>query len=170
MSLTSLNSINNCLLKLDRVNGSLEFHRKIVASDFRSRFSLVTSELFRIGHAQSGKTNRTGRKITFALFAFEVQIFQLLRNFLTAKPIRFVSGVTWTFHEDQKIFTKCRPTALSGLREDRPQYILKTRINDLQTNFRLRQFFAGTLRKWRLIFLLRYSSLTKNSVSDRRKV
>ena len=28
-------------------------------------------------------------KISFALFAFEVQIFQLLRNFLAAKPIRF---------------------------------------------------------------------------------
>ena len=27
-------------------------------------------------------------KISFALFAFEVQIFQLLRNFLSAKPIR----------------------------------------------------------------------------------
>ena len=28
--------------------------------------------------------------ISFALFAFEVQIFQLLRNFLTAKPIRLL--------------------------------------------------------------------------------
>ena len=59
--------------------------------DFHSRFSLVASEIFRMGHAQSGETNRTGRKISFALFAFEVQIFQLPRNFLTAKPIRLLS-------------------------------------------------------------------------------
>ena len=42
-----------------------------------------------------------------------------------------------------------RPTALSGLREDRSQYILKTRINELQISSRFRQFFAGILRKWR---------------------
>ena len=35
-----------------------------------------------------------------------------------------------------------RPKALSGLREYRPQYILKTRITKLQTGFRLRQVFA----------------------------
>ena len=62
------------------------------------------------------------------------------------------------------------PTALSGLREDRPQYALKTRIIELQTSFRFWQFFTGTLRKWRLIFLQRYFSLTKNSISDSRKV
>ena len=55
--------------------------------DFHSRFSLVASENFRMRHAQSGETNRTDAKMSFALFAFEVEIFQLLRNFLTAKPI-----------------------------------------------------------------------------------
>ena len=33
--------------------------------DFRSRFSLVASEIFRMGHAQSGETNRIGRKNIF---------------------------------------------------------------------------------------------------------
>ena len=33
--------------------------------DFHLRFSLVDSEIFRIGHAQSGETNRTGRKNIF---------------------------------------------------------------------------------------------------------
>ena len=56
-------------------------------------------------------------------------------------------------------------TALSDLSKDRPQYILKARIIELQTSFRLRQFFAGTLRKWRLIFLPRYFSLAKNSAA-----
>ena len=62
-----------------------------VKPDFHSRFSLVASEIFRMGHARSVEMNRTGRKVSFALFAFEVQIFQLLRNFLTAKPIRLLS-------------------------------------------------------------------------------
>ena len=48
--------------------------------------------------------NRT--KKSFALFAFEVQIFQLMRNFLTSKPIRLLSWVTWTFNEDHKNFHK----------------------------------------------------------------
>ena len=81
----------------------------LLKPDFHSRFSLVTSEIFRMGHAQSDETNRTGRKISFALFASEVQIFQLLRNFLTAKPISLLSWVTWTFHENRKIFTKWSP-------------------------------------------------------------
>ena len=72
------------------------------------------------------------------------------------------------FTRIKKFSQNGHPTALSGLREDRPQYILKTRIIDCQT-FRLRQYFARTLRKWRLIFLSRYFSLTKNSVSDRAK-
>ena len=62
--------------------------------DFHSRFSLDASEIFRMGHAQSGETNRTGRKISFARFTFEVQLFQLLRNFFTATPIRLLSLVT----------------------------------------------------------------------------
>ena len=105
-------------------------------------------------------------KISSALFAFEVQIFQLLRNFLTAKPIRLL-GSRVHFSRIKNFSQNGRPTALPGLREYRPQYILKTRITELQTSFCLRQFFDGTLRKWKLIFLLRYFSLTKNSVSDR---
>ena len=80
------------------------------------------------------------------------------------------------FTRIKKFSQNGRPTALSGLREDRTQYILKTRITELHISFRLRQFFTGTLRKWRLIILLRYFSLTKryfsltkNSVSDRRR-
>ena len=142
-----------------------------VKPDFHSRFSLVASESFRIGHAQSGvKRIEQDEKISFALFAFKVQIFQLLRNFLTAKPIRLLSGATWTFTKIKKFSPNGRLTALSGLREDRPQYILKTRIIQLQIRFRLRHFFAGNLRKWRLIFLSRYFSLTTNRVSNRRRV
>ena len=122
-----------------------------------------------MGHAQSGETNRTGRKISFALFAFEVQIFlNFCEIFLQRNQLEFFLESRGHFTRIEKFSQNGRPTALSGLREDRPQYILKTRIIERQT-FRLRQFFAGTLRKWRLIFLPRYFSLTKNSVSYRRK-
>ena len=36
-----------------------------IKPDFHSRFSLVASEIFRMGHAQGGETNRTGRKNIF---------------------------------------------------------------------------------------------------------
>ena len=80
----------------------------LLKPDFHSRFSLVASEMFCMGHAQSGETNRTGRKNVFSS-ALEVQIFQLLQNYLTAKPIRLLSWITWTFYDDDKFFTKWPP-------------------------------------------------------------
>ena len=62
-----------------------------VKPDFHSHLSLAANEIFRTGHAQIGETKRNGRQISFALFTFEVQIFQLLRNFCAAKPIRLLS-------------------------------------------------------------------------------
>ena len=38
----------------------------LLKPDFHSRFSLVASEMFCMGHAQSGETNRTGRKNVFS--------------------------------------------------------------------------------------------------------
>ena len=134
-------------------------------------------------YAQSGETNRTGRKNIFRSVHFEVQIFQLLRNFLTAKPIKLLSWVTWTFHEDQKIFKKWPPTALSGQKEDRPcthNILLKKELLSFGLVFACDSFSLAyavdpivqskTVRKWRLIFLPRYFSLTKNSFSDKRRV
>ena len=62
-----------------------------VKADFHSHISLVDSEIFRIGHAQIVKPIKSDGKISFTLFIYEVQIFQLLRNSLAAKPIRFLS-------------------------------------------------------------------------------
>ena len=70
----------------------LHSHRATaVKPDFHSPLSPVVNEIFHIGHAQIGETNRIGRKISFVLFTFKVQIFQFLRNFLAAKPIGFLS-------------------------------------------------------------------------------
>ena len=79
-------------------------------------------------------------KMSFALFAFEVEIFQLLWNFLTAKPIRLLSWVTWTLHEYQNIFTKWLPHTFMRPKSDRPQYILKTRTSE--------QFSFATAFHW----------------------
>ena len=54
-----------------------------------------------MGHAQCSETNRMGQKISFAQFAFEFQIFPILRDFVAAKPIRLIPKVTWTFDSDQ---------------------------------------------------------------------
>ena len=107
-------------------------------------------------------------KISFALFALKFKYFNFC-EILTAKPIRLSPWDTWTFHEDQEFLQNGRPTALSGLREERLQYILKT-IIELETSLSLRQFFAAALKKWRLTFIPRYFSPTKNSVSDNRNV
>ena len=98
--------------------------------------SLISTHAFRLSPAKffawdmRRVVKRIEQEISFARFAFEVQIFQLLRNFLTAKPIRLLSLATWTFHQDQNFSQKGRLATLSSLREDRPQYILKTRILD----------------------------------------
>ena len=57
-----------------------------VKLDFHSRFSLVAREMRRVV-----KRIEQDEKTSFALFAFEVQIFQLLRNILTVKTIRLLS-------------------------------------------------------------------------------
>ena len=51
--------------------------------------------LFRLGHAQSDKTNGTGQKKSFALFPFHVQIFLVLRNFFCSEinQASFVSHI-----------------------------------------------------------------------------
>ena len=95
------------------------------------------------------------------------QYFNLCEIFLQRNQSDFFFESRGHFTRFEKFSQNGRPTALSGPREDRPQYILKTRIIERQT-FRLRQCFDETLRKWRLIFLLSYFSPTKNSVSDRR--
>ena len=87
-----------------------------IKPDFHSRFSLVTSDFFHMGHSQSGETNRTERKkISLALFGFEVKIFQ-----------QNLSDFCGHFTRMKKFSQNGRPTALSGLRENRPQYNLKT--------------------------------------------
>ena len=94
--------------------------------------------------------------------------FNFCEIFLQRNQSDFFLESCGHFTRIEKFSHNDHPTALSALREDRPQYILKTRIIERHT-FRLQQFFAWTLRKWRLIFLPRYFPLTKNSVSDRRK-
>ena len=70
-----------------------------------SHLSPVTSKIFRFGHVQYGETN----EIYSSQFAFEVQIFQHLRNFFCSetRQTSFLNDVD--FHDDQQIFTKWLP-------------------------------------------------------------
>ena len=71
---------------------------KMCPTNFAS-LSLISTHAFRLSLAKFFawdmrrvvKRIEKEEKISFALFAFEVQIFQLLQNFLTAKPIRLSS-------------------------------------------------------------------------------
>ena len=54
-------------------------------------FRLSPAKFFALDMRRGVKLIEQDEKISFALFAFEVQIFQLLPNFFTAKPIRLLS-------------------------------------------------------------------------------
>ena len=59
--------------------------------DFHSHLSPVASVIFVLNMRKLVKSVESDEKISFALFTFEVQIFQLLRKFLASKPIRFLA-------------------------------------------------------------------------------
>ena len=138
--------------------------------DFHSRFSLVASEIFRMGHAQSvSETNRTGRKYLSLCSHLKFKYFNFCEIFLQRNQSDFFLESCGHFMRIEKFSQNGRPTALSGLREDRSQYILKNK-NYRASHFSLATVFRLDWRKWRLILLPRYFSLTKNSFSDRRKI
>ena len=90
--------------KLYALGSSLIFSRKeqFLSLIFTHAFRLSPVKFFAWDMRRVVKRIEQDENISFALFVFEVQIFQLLRNFLTAKPIRLLFLVTWTFHEDKK--------------------------------------------------------------------
>ena len=61
-------------------------------------------------------------KISLALFGFEVQVFR-----------QNLSDFRGHFTRMKKVSQNGRPTVLPGLKENRPQYNLKTKIIELQT-------------------------------------
>ena len=135
--------------------------------DFHSRFSLVASEIFAWDMRRVVKRIEQDKKI-FPSVRISSSNISTSAKF----PHSETNQTSFLSHADilrgsKKFSQNGRPTALSGLREDRPQNILKTRIIELQTSYRLRQFFAGTLRKWRLIFPPKYFFSNENNISDR---
>ena len=103
----------------------------------------------------NGQTNRTCKKY-FSLYShLKVIYFNSCEIFLQRNQSDLFLESRRHFTRIEQFLQNGRHTALTGLTEDRPQYILKTRIIEFQTSFRLRQFFAATLRKWWLNFLPR---------------
>ena len=143
----------------------------------QTKLSLISTHAFRLSPAKFFAWDMRSRvvkrmeqdeKYLSLCSHLKFKYFNFCEIFLQRNQSEFFLESRGHFTRIEKFSQNGHPTALSGLRKYRPQYILKTRIIERQTS-RLRQFFAGTLRKWRLIFLPRYFSLTKNSVSYRRK-
>ena len=89
-----------------------------------------------MGHAQYGEINRIGQKVSFSLFPFEVQIFQVLRNFSCSETNQTSFLSPLTFHGNQKICYKMAAPQLDQASEKVDiSIILKTRIIGLQMSF-----------------------------------
>ena len=81
----------------------LIWHMAYSEPDFHS-FRLLPVKFFAKDMRNVVKPTGSDEKMSFAEFAFEVQIFQLLRNFFAAKPIRLLLQVTSTCHSNLKFF------------------------------------------------------------------
>ena len=134
--------------------------------DFHSRFSLVASEIFAWDMRRVVKRIEQDKKIFPSVSHLKFKYFNFCEISLQRNQSDFFLESRGHFTRIKKFSQNGRPTALSGLREDRPQNILKTRIIELQTSYRLRQFFAGTLRKWRLIFPPKYFFSYEKAVNE----
>ena len=110
-----------------------------VKPDFHSGFSLVTSEVFARDIRRVVKPIKQDEKnLSLSLYLrFKYFNFCKCSYSETNQTSLIILCVTWAFYKDQKILQNDCPTALSGPREERPQYIPKTRIIELQTSFRL---------------------------------
>ena len=96
-----------------------------VQPDFHLRFSLVASEIFRMGHAQ-----RTKKYLPLNPH-LKFKYFNFCEIFLRRNQSDFFREPRGHFRRIKNFSQNGRATALSDLREDRP--ILKTRITELQT-------------------------------------
>ena len=124
-------------------------------SQHYSALSLISTHAFRLSPAKIFawdmcrvvKRIKQNEKISFALFALKFKYFNFCEIFSQRNQSDFFLESRGHFTRIKKFLQNGRPTALSGLREERLQYILKTRIIELETSFRLRQFFAAALKK-----------------------
>ena len=71
----------------------------------------IVATFFTCGMHKEAKLIEWDEKIPLAMFAFEIQTFQLLQNFVAVKPIGLLSQITWIFHSDQFFLQNGRPTA-----------------------------------------------------------
>ena len=125
--------------------------------------------LFRLGHAQSDKTNRTGQKKSFALFPFHVQIFQVLRNFFCSE----INQASFVSHIDlsglSHIFTEWLPRSLK--RPKGKQTLVLFSKQELMGFGSVFDCVGFSLGLWDRVdsFFDREYFFKKTSVSDRRK-
>ena len=112
----------------------------------------IVATFFTCGMHKETKLIDWDEKIPLAMFAFQIQTFQLLQNFVAVKPIGLLSQITWIFHSDHFFYKMAVPQLDQAKEKTGIGIILKIKVIGLQISFHLRQSFAGALGKWRLIF------------------
>ena len=131
--------IRNCIRShvITNINWTVSFLRRSRRRPRCEILSLISTHTFRLSPA-----NLFGRKNIFRSH-LKFKYFNFCQIFLQRHQSEFsVTESRGHFRRIEKFSQNGRPTAFSGPREDRPQYILKTRIIEFQASFCLRQFFA----------------------------
>ena len=105
--------------------------------DFHSRFSLVASQIFAWAMRRVLKRIEQDEKYFSLCSHLKFKYFNFCEVFLQRNQSDFFLESRGHFTRIEKFSQNGRPTALSGFRGDRLQYILKTRSIERQT-FRLR--------------------------------
>ena len=104
-----------------------------------SHLSPVAVKFFTLCMRNLVKPTESDEKNLVTLFTGEFQIFQLLQNFLEAKPIRFLSMSRGTHTAIKKLYKMAAPQLDQAKEKTDISNILKTGIIGLWISFRLRQ-------------------------------
>ena len=69
----------------------------------------IVATFFTCGMHKEAKLIDWDETIPLAMFAFQIQTFQLPQNFVAVKPIGLLSQITWIFHSDQFFYKMAVP-------------------------------------------------------------
>ena len=69
----------------------------------------IVATFFTCGMHKEAKLMDWDEKMPLAMFAFQIQTFQLLQNFVAVKLIGLLSQITWIFHSNQFFYKMAVP-------------------------------------------------------------
>ena len=88
----------------------------------------IVATFFTCGIHKEAKLIQWDEKIPLAMFAFEIQTFQLLKNFVAVKPIGLLSQITWIFHSYQIFYKMSIPKLDQAQEKTDIGIIIKIRV------------------------------------------